>query len=253
MGRFQYASKGSRIRGAKTLFSRSFSKSFGNSRQLFIVHCFARFIEIQHPVKERPSVNPWDQPSDLRVVLAVAGNADGPLGDRTRGSKRHARTVLRELRRWDFFYKVIVTNGMSEGGDSGSILLSDAGGAVGLLFVRLANPGLDGKNGSGGKLLRTDRPGVDASRRQAEIVQQRRDLFAEPNPKTTTAKTQRIMRSCRTAPSAREKFERIDQYRIESSHETQTAYTVEERPLKSLGQEWITTEGVNPEVYKLPA
>jgi hypothetical protein len=73
-----------------------------------------------------------------------------------------------------FFYKVIVTNGMSEGGDSGSILLSDAGGAVGLLFVRLANPGLDGKNGSGGKLLRTDRPGVDASRRQAEIVQQKR-------------------------------------------------------------------------------
>jgi hypothetical protein len=61
-------------------------------------------------------------------------------------------------------------------------------------FLRLANPGLDGKNGSGGKLLRTDRPGVDAFRCGAEIVQQRRDLDAEPDPKTTTTKTQRIMR-----------------------------------------------------------
>ena len=51
--------------------------------QLFIVHWFARFIEIQHPAKERLSVNPWDQPSDLRVVPVIAGNADGPPGDRT--------------------------------------------------------------------------------------------------------------------------------------------------------------------------
>jgi hypothetical protein len=36
-----------------------------------------------------------------------------------------------------YFNNVIVTNGMPEGGDSGSILLSNAGGAVGLLFCGL--------------------------------------------------------------------------------------------------------------------
>jgi hypothetical protein len=43
------------------------------------------------------------------------------------------------------FNDLIVTNGMSEGGDSGSILLSNAGGAVGLLFCGLQTLDSTGK------------------------------------------------------------------------------------------------------------
>lgn len=44
-----------------------------------------------------------------------------------------------------YFNNVIVTNGLSEGGDSGSILLSNAGGAVGLLFCGLQTLDSTGK------------------------------------------------------------------------------------------------------------
>jgi hypothetical protein len=57
-----------------------------------------------------------------------------------------------------YFNNVIVTNAMSQSGDSGSILLSNAGWGRWPSLWRFTNPGLDGKNGCGGKLLRTDRP-----------------------------------------------------------------------------------------------
>ena len=82
----------------------------------------------------------------------------------------------------------------AQSGDSGSILLSNAVWGRWPTLWRLAKPGLDGKNVCGGKLLRTDRPVLTRLGVGPKIAQQRRDLDAEPDPKATTTKTQRIMR-----------------------------------------------------------